>query len=98
MSKQKSVFVTAIMAVMLAIITFSAYRLSMPVFIILVSILSSVGFASSAIMFCRWLEKEPVKAPEVMEPPIPSKSVNLDSEEFATTYEQIRQEFEAGNE
>ncbi len=94
MSKQKSVFVTAIIAVMLAVITFAAYRLSTPMFIILVSILSAVGFASSAIMFCRWLEKEPVKAPEVMEPP----TVALDGEDFTTTYEQIRQELEAENE
>ena len=57
MSKQKSIFVTAIMAVMLAVITFAAYRLSMPVFIVLVGILSAVGFASAAIMFCKWLQK-----------------------------------------
>ncbi len=94
MSKQKSVFVTAIIAVMLAVITFAAYRLSTPAFVILVSVMYAVGFSSSAILFCRWLEKEPVKAPEVMEPP----AVTLDGEDFATTYEQIRQELEAGNE
>ena len=59
MSKQKSVFVTAIMAVMLAVITFASHKLSMPVFIVLVGIFAAVGFAASAVAFCKWLQNPP---------------------------------------
>ena len=97
MSKQKSVFVTAIMAVMLAIITFSAYRLSMPVFIVLVGILSAVGFASAAIMFCKWLEKPSEREEDDLDI-IHFKATPRYGEEsdkgYEMTYEQIKQEVE----
>ena len=63
MSKQKSVFVTAIVAVMLGIIVFAAYRLLMPAFVIIVGALAGVGFGAGATAFCRWLEQE--KGPEL---------------------------------
>lgn len=97
MSKQKSVFVTAIMAVMLAIITFSAYRLYMPVFIVLVGILSAVGFASVAIMFCKWLQKPSEREEDDLDI-IHFKATPHYGEEpgkgYEMTFEQIKQEVE----
>ena len=97
MSKQKSVFVTAIMAVMLAVITFASYKLSMPVFIALVSILSAVGFASSAVAFCKWLQK-PSECGEDDLDIIHFKATPRYGEEpdkgYEMTYEQIKQEVE----
>ena len=97
MSKQKSVFVTAIMAVMLAIITFSAYRLSMPVFIILVGALSGVGFMSSATMFCKWLQKPSECGEDDLDiihfKATPRYGVESDKG-YEMTYEQIKQEVE----
>lgn len=58
MSKQKSVFVTAIVAVMLGIITFAAYKLLFPAFVVIVGALSGLGFIAGARVFCRWLETE----------------------------------------
>ena len=101
MSKQKSVFVTAIMAVMLAIITFSAYRLSMPVFIILVGALSGVGFMSSATMFCKWLQKPSEREEDDLDI-IHFKATPHYGDEpdngYDMTYEQIKQEVESENE
>ena len=58
MSKKKSVFVTAIVAVMLGIITFAAYKLLFPAFVVIVGALSGLGFIAGARVFCRWLETE----------------------------------------
>ena len=96
MSKQKSIFVTAIIAVMLAVITFAAYRLSMPAFIGLVSAMYAVGFVSSTILFCKWLEKEPARKEEVIEPPPVNSDADFEvDDDFISTYEQIKEEMEA---
>lgn len=63
MSKSKSVFVTAIVAVMLGIITFAAYKLLFPAFVIITAALSGLGFVAGARVFCRWLETE--RGPEL---------------------------------
>lgn len=78
MSKKKSVFVTAIVAGMLGIITFAAYKLLFPAFVVIVGALSGLGFIAGARVFCRWLETErepelpdltPVVAGEPVEEP-----------------------------
>lgn len=58
MSKRKSVIVTVIVAVMLGIIVFAAYKLLFPAFVVIVGALSGVGFIAGARAFCRWLEQE----------------------------------------
>ena len=101
MSKQKSVFVTAIIAVMLAVITFASYKLSMPVFIILVGTLSSVGFMSSATMFCKWLQKPSECSEDDLDIIHFNTTPHCGDEpdnDYDMTYEQIKQEVEAGNE
>lgn len=88
MSKQKSVFVTAIVAVMLGIIVFAAYKLLFPAFVVIVGALSGVGFIAGARVFCRWLEaeREPelTKLTPVMVEPVESFD-----------YESIREEVRA---
>ena len=55
MSMKKSVFVTALLAVMLGIIVFAAYKLLLPAFVAIVGALASLGFVTGAWAFCRWL-------------------------------------------
>ena len=93
MSKKKSMFVTAIISVMMAVIMFAAYRLSMPVFIVLVGILSGAGFMSVATIFCGWLQKPSERDEELIEPPLVVG--DLENEDFSATYEQIKKEVES---
>ena len=86
MSKQKSVFVTAIVAVMLGIIVFAAYKLLFPAFVVIVGALSGVGFIAGATAFCRWLEAE--REPEL--PKLTPVVVREPVESF--DYESIREE------
>lgn len=65
MSMKKSVFVTALLAVMLGIIVFAAYRLLFPAFVAIVGALASLGFVTGALAFCRWLCME--RGPELPE-------------------------------
>lgn len=69
MSKLKSVTVTSIVAVMLGIIVFAAYRLLFPAFVVIVGILSGGGFIAGFKVFCSWLEQESLKEEEAVEPP-----------------------------
>lgn len=74
MSKIKSVVVTTIVFLMLAIITAASFEIYKPGFVIVVGCMASVGFASCAIAFCRWLQKpterkeEPFVPVEVYQP------------------------------
>lgn len=88
MSKQKSVFVTAIVAVMLGIIVFAAYKLLFPAFVVIVGALSGVGFIAGATAFCRWLEAE--REPELtkLTPVVVEPVESFD-------YESIREEVRA---
>lgn len=99
MSKKKSVFVTAIMSIMLAAIAFAAYRLTMPVFIAVVSLLSVAGFVSLAISFCKWLQK-PSECEDNNLDVINFKAKPHYGEEpgagYELTYEQIKQELNGG--
>ena len=57
MSKIKSILVTAIVFLMLAIITTACFDLCKPFFVIVIGFMASVGFAACAIAFCKWLQK-----------------------------------------
>ena len=63
MNHKKSVFVTLLVAVMLAAILFGMHRMYPIVFSIMTGILAVYGFANGASNFCRWLGKEPVLLP-----------------------------------
>ena len=96
-SGQYTLYLVRTMAVMLAVITFASYKLSMPVFIVLVGILSAVGFASAAIMFCKWLQKPSEREEDDLDI-IHFKATPRYGEEsdkgYEMTYEQIKQEVE----
>lgn len=68
MSKQKSIVVTVIIAVLAGIVIFAAYRMWQPTFIIMASALAGVGFWSAAVKLCSWLEAESFTAEEAVEP------------------------------
>lgn len=89
MSKQKSVFVTAVVAVMLGVIVFAAYMLLLPAFVIIVGALAGWGFICGARAFCEWLEQE--KGPELpdLTPVVVGETVDVGD------YESIRDEVRA---
>ena len=68
MSKQKSIVVTVIIAVLAGIVIFAAYRMWNPAFIIMASALAGVGFWSAAVKLCSWLEAESFTPEEAVEP------------------------------
>lgn len=69
MSKKKSIFVTAIVSVMMAFIAASSNKLAYSVFVVIVSVFAALGFLASAIAFCKWLEKPSKVKEETVEPP-----------------------------
>ena len=58
MSKAKSIFVTALVAVMLATIVIGAYLLEVIVWAWIVGALAVYGLVSGSVKFCLWLQKE----------------------------------------
>ena len=63
MSKHKSVFVTALVALMLAAILVGMYLLHMKAYLIVVGMMGLYGYLCAACAFCRWLLKEPPLLP-----------------------------------
>ena len=68
MSKQKSIVVTVIIAVLAGIVIFASYRMWHPAFIVITVALSGVGFWSAAVKLCSWLEAESFTPEEAVEP------------------------------
>lgn len=58
MSKSKSVFVTALVAGMLAAIVVGLYLLKSKAYLIIAGLLGIYGFLCAAFNFCQWLGKE----------------------------------------
>lgn len=71
MNKQKSIFVSALLAVLLTALIATAYTISRAVFFAFVGLFALIGFVDCAIAFYKWLkqpiakENEPVSPPEV---------------------------------
>lgn len=95
MSKKKSVAVTIIVSALLVVVAIAAYRLAMPVFIIITAVFGGVGFLSSASFFCSWLEQEPLREEDTVEPIRLEREPDLGAD-FTATYDEIKREVEAG--
>ena len=97
MSKKKSIFVTAIVSIMMVFVAIASNRLVYPVFVAIVSAFAALGFLASAIAFCKWLEK-PSEHPQDDLDIIHFKATPHYGEEpgkgYEMTYEQIKQEVE----
>lgn len=68
MGKNKSVFVTIIVTLLMAALAVAAYLLFMKAFVIIAVVFSVIGFCSSMTAFCKWLEKPP-RGQEAIDPP-----------------------------
>ena len=92
MNKSKSLFVTIVMAAMLAVILWFTYSTNSIAFPILVGILGIYGFLCTAAGFCRWCGKET--------PMLPAETKRDDlweaDQEFQATYDSIKQEVKEG--
>lgn len=94
MSKKKSVAVTVIVCALLGVAAFAAYRLAMPIFVIMTAVFSGIGFLSAASYFCTWLEQESARDEVAVEPIKLSSEPDL-GPEFTATYDEIKKELEA---
>ena len=93
MSKRKSMGVTCLVAALLGVATFSAYRLCMPAFIVLTAMFSAIGFLAAASLFCAWLEQEPVREEEAEVVPVMLAPKRAEPEpECMATVDEIMQE------
>lgn len=92
MSKSKSMVVTCIVAVLLGIATFAAYRLCMPVFVILTAVFSGIGFLSAANLFCSWLEQESKRNEPVIEPVLCKGEAEELGADFEAIFDEIKKE------
>jgi len=92
MSKTKSMWVTIIVAVLLGIVVFAAYRLWMPAFIVLTAVFSGIGFLSAASFFCTWLEQESKRTEPVVEPVMCKGEAKELGKDFEEIYDEIKEE------
>lgn len=92
MSKSKSMAVTIIVAVLLGIAAFAAYRLCMPAFIILTAMFSGIGFLSAASFFCTWLEQESKSNDPVIEPVMCGGKMEDLGKDFEEVFDEIKEE------
>lgn len=98
MSKRKSIFVTAIMTVMLAAIVVGLYSIQHKVFVLFAGLLGLYGLICAAVNFCRWLEQEAPLMPAHAEKTVQGEPVGptefVPSPDYYGTYEQIKRELE----
>lgn len=90
MSKIKSIFVTAIVFLMLAIITLACSQLCKPAFVIIIGFMSSIGFAGCTIAFCRWLQK-PAEVKEEYVAPVEIEKTESDLD-FESVWDEVKRE------
>ena len=92
MNKSKSIFVTALIALMLAAIEIGLYMLESKAYVILAVLLGVYGYLCGAANFCRWLGKEtpllPPRTPEIQE------EIWKPDESYTGTYDDIKAELE----
>lgn len=94
MSKSKSIFVTALVALMLAAILVGLYLLQMRVYMIFMGLLGLYGFLCGAFNFCQWLGKE--QSPLPLPPQIkerPSRETWQPDDEYTANYDEIMAEY-----
>ena len=69
MSKQKSIFVSALLSVLLVSLNASLYIVARPAFFVFLGLFALIGFLGYAVAFCKWLEKPSKEKEEAVEPP-----------------------------
>ena len=88
MNKSKSVFVAALMAAMVALITAECYLLKYRAWIIIAAGFAVYGFLCGAAHFSQWLTKEPPLLPPK------NKELGQPDEGFTQSYDEIIAEFQ----
>lgn len=98
MSKGKSIFVTGLVACMLAAIAVGLYMLHSKAYLVIAGILCVYGFLCAAFNFCQWLGKEtPLPPlPQIRARPQEKEEVKLwpPDEEWTSSYDKIKAELE----
>lgn len=69
MSRNKSIFVTLVMAAMLAVILAGAYKIETRAFFGLLAVLAGYGFIRGSGDLCRWMQRKEAPAKERLEEP-----------------------------
>ena len=100
MNKGKSIFVTALVAGMLAAIAVGLYLLHSKAYLVIAGFLCVYGFLCAAFNFCQWLGKEPPLLPPP--PQIRTREEPDDGEvcqpdpDWTDTIDRIKAELEDG--
>lgn len=69
MSKKKSIFVSAMLSVLLLSLIAAMYSVSRILFFMFLGTFGGIGFIGFSVFFCKWLEKPSEKKEEAVEPP-----------------------------
>lgn len=69
MSKKKSIFVTALLSVLLLSLNAALYIVARLAFFVFSGFFALIGFLGFAAAFCKWLEKPSKAKEETVEPP-----------------------------
>lgn len=69
MSKQKSIFVTAMLSALLVSLNAALYIVARPVFFVFLGLFALIGFLGYAVAFCKWLEKPSERKEDPIDPP-----------------------------
>ncbi len=91
MSKKKAVFVTALMALMLALIIIGLYLLKYRAYMVVLCVLAVFGFVGCGVVFCRWISKESPLLPMHV-----ADDEYIPDESFSATYDEIKAELDHG--
>lgn len=97
MSKPKSIFVTVLVALMLAMILTGMVMLKIKAYMVIAGIFSVYGFICGSYAFCQWLQNSAER--EIDDNPIlpPMQDSFFEPDEkWITDYETIKAEFEQG--
>ena len=85
MNKKKSIFVSALLSVLLLSLIAAMYSVSRVLFFMFLGTFGIIGFVSFSVFFCKWLERPSAVEEDTIDPPIvsrPEELVNGESKEF----------------
>lgn len=93
MSKKKSIFVSALLSVLLVSLNAALYIVARPAFFVFLGFFALIGFLGYAVAFCKWLEKpSEEKKEDTIEPPIVSQPEG--TYDFSEIIDEVRREAE----
>lgn len=101
MNKQKSIFVTALLSVLLLSLNAALYIVARLAFFVFLGFFALIGFLGYAVAFCKWLERPSERKEDNLDIIQFKARPNYDEapvEGYEMTFDEIKREVEAENE